>query len=222
MLFRFQDWNSDKGSEMNSPAIHVTRSGRIRTTLKSVSYKFQRGFEFSSERIKGFAKPFKSFSHNSSLAKCFSSRKKILDPQGPFLQKWNKIFVLSCLIAVSIDPLFFYIPVIDDEKKCLARDRKMETTATVLRSFSDIFYIIHIIFQFRTGFIAPSSRVFGRGVLVEDAWAIAKRYMSSYFLIDILAVLPLPQVRGTLLSLIYLVIALKSNIITCKQTQYVM
>ncbi|KHG25326.1 Cyclic nucleotide-gated ion channel 1 -like protein [Gossypium arboreum] len=69
----------------------------------------------------------------------------------------------------------------------------METTACVLRSFTDIFYIIHIIFQFRTGFIAPSSRVFGRGVLVEDSQAIAKRYLRSYFLIDVLAVLPLPQ-----------------------------
>ncbi|KAJ6760278.1 CYCLIC NUCLEOTIDE-GATED ION CHANNEL-LIKE PROTEIN [Salix purpurea] len=71
---------------------------------------------------------------------------------------------------------------------------KMEITASVLRSFTDIFYILHIIFEFRTGFIAPSSRVFGRGVLVEDTWAIAKRYLLSYFLIDILAVLPLPQV----------------------------
>ncbi|XP_057450796.1 cyclic nucleotide-gated ion channel 1-like [Lotus japonicus] len=191
---RFQDWNSDKGSEINSPAIHASGSRRIRTTLYSVSAKFQRGFESSSERIMRFAKSFKSFPQSSVPAKCFSSRKKILDPQGPFLQKWNKIFVLSCLIAVSLDPLFFYVPVIDDDKKCLSRDRKMETTATVLRSFSDIFYIIHIIFQFRTGFIAPSSRVFGRGVLVKDAWAIAKRYLASYFFIDILAVLPLPQV----------------------------
>ncbi|KAJ6387526.1 hypothetical protein OIU78_017279 [Salix suchowensis] len=70
----------------------------------------------------------------------------------------------------------------------------MEITASVMRSFTDIFYMLHIIFQFRTGFIAPSSRVIGRGVLVEDTWAIAKRYLSSYFLIDILSVLPLPQV----------------------------
>ncbi|KAJ6748824.1 CYCLIC NUCLEOTIDE-GATED ION CHANNEL-LIKE PROTEIN [Salix purpurea] len=121
-------------------------------------------------------------------------RKKILDPQGPFLQKWNKIFVLSCLIAVSLDPLFFYVPVIDDGKKCLSVDSKMEITASVLRSFTDIFYMLHIIFHFRTGFIAPSSLEFERGVLVEDTWAIAKRYLSSYFLIDILSVLPLPQV----------------------------
>ncbi|KAJ7959307.1 cyclic nucleotide-gated ion channel 1 [Quillaja saponaria] len=191
---RFQDWNSEKVSEGLYSANNVENSGKIRTRLNSVSERFQRGLESSSERIKSFSKSFKSFSFNSVVAKSFGSSKKILDPQGPFLQKWNKIFVLSCVIAVSLDPLFLYVPVIDDDKKCLGLDKRMETTATVLRSFSDIFYIIHIIFQFRTGFIAPSSRVFGRGVLVEDAWAIAKRYLSSYFLIDILAVLPLPQV----------------------------
>ncbi|KAJ6387528.1 hypothetical protein OIU78_017281 [Salix suchowensis] len=123
-----------------------------------------------------------------------ASRKKILHPKGPFLQKWNKIFVLSCLIAVSLDPLFFYVPVIEDGKKCLSLDSTMEITASVLRSVMDIFYMLRIIFQFRTGFIAPSSRVLGRGVLVEDTRAIIKRYLSSYFLIDILSVLPLPQV----------------------------
>ncbi|KAJ6748818.1 CYCLIC NUCLEOTIDE-GATED ION CHANNEL 15-RELATED-RELATED [Salix purpurea] len=97
-------------------------------------------------------------------------------------------------MAVSLDPLFFYVPVIDDRKKCLSLDSTMEITASVLRSFTDIFYMLHIIFQFRTGFIAPSSRESGRGVLVEDTRAIAKRYLSSYFLIDILSVLPLPQV----------------------------
>nr|KYP72139.1 Cyclic nucleotide-gated ion channel 1 [Cajanus cajan] len=162
--------------------------------MSSVSEKFQHGLESGSERIKRFRTSFKSFPYSGVLSRSFSSRKKILDPQGPFLQKWNKIFVLLCVIAVSLDPLFFYVPVIDDEKKCLSLDSNMEITATVLRSFSDAFYIIHMIFQFHTGFIAPSSRVFGRGVLVEDSWAIAQRYLSSYFLVDILAVLPLPQV----------------------------
>eukprot|EP00268_Persea_americana_P048077 TRINITY_DN504_c1_g2_i1.p1 TRINITY_DN504_c1_g2~~TRINITY_DN504_c1_g2_i1.p1 ORF type:complete len:611 (-),score=90.22 TRINITY_DN504_c1_g2_i1:217-2049(-) len=97
-------------------------------------------------------------------------------------------------MAVSVDPIFFYIPVVDIDKKCLDLDHRLEIAASVLRSFTDIFYILHIFFQFRTGFIAPSSRVFGRGVLVEDPSAIARRYLSSYFLIDILAVLPLPQV----------------------------
>lgn len=129
---------------------------------------------------------------NSSVEK--PSKTKILDPQGQFLQRWNKIFVITCVIAVSIDPFFFYIPVIKDGNNCLYLHKKIKITASILRSFIDSFYLLHILFQFRTGFIAPSSRIFGRGVLVGDLFAIAKRYLSSYFIIDILSVLPLPQV----------------------------
>jgi cyclic nucleotide gated channel len=93
-----------------------------------------------------------------------------------------------------VDPLFFYIPLIDGDKNCLYLDRKLARVASILRFFTDIFYLLHMIFQFKTGFVAPSSRVFGRGVLVEDTFAIAKRYLSTYFVIDFLAVLPLPQV----------------------------
>nr|KYP45196.1 putative cyclic nucleotide-gated ion channel 10 [Cajanus cajan] len=96
-------------------------------------------------------------------------------------------------MAISVDPLFLYIPVIDVQKKCLDLDGALKITASVLRTFFDLFYILHIIFQFRTGFIAPSSRVFGRGELVNDPWAIVMRYLSSYFIIDILSIIPLPQ-----------------------------
>jgi cyclic nucleotide gated channel, plant len=102
--------------------------------------------------------------------------------------------VISCLVAVFVDPLFLYIPIIDSDNNCLYLDQTLEKAASILRFFTDIFYLLHMIFQFRTGFIAPSSRVFGRGVLVEDTFAIAKRYLSTFFLVDFLAVLPLPQV----------------------------
>ncbi|XP_043813126.1 cyclic nucleotide-gated ion channel 1 isoform X2 [Manihot esculenta] len=193
---RFQDWKSEKSTEVQYSASNGIHSGKVRVTISSISEKFQRGLESGSENIKRIRKSLKSYSFGSTIAKGLNSRKNVLDPQGSFLQRWNKIFVLSCVIAVSLDPLFLYVPVIDDDKKCLDLDKKMEITASVLRWFTDIFYILHIIFQFRTGFIAPSSRVFGRGVLVEDSWEIAKRYLSSYFLVDILAVLPLPQVLG--------------------------
>ncbi|KAI3471207.1 hypothetical protein Pfo_027870 [Paulownia fortunei] len=193
-VVRFQDWRSEKRFNGQSPSKGGVQLGRLRSAVYSVSDKFQRGLESGSERIKRFKGSLRSFSLGKFLADDEGSRKKILDPQGSFLQKWNKIFVLSCVIAVSLDPLFFYIPIINGDKKCLDLDRKLELTACILRSFTDIFYLIHIIFQFRTGFIAPSSRVFGRGVLVEDSWEIAKRYLSSYFIIDILAVLPLPQI----------------------------
>ncbi|XP_058095966.1 cyclic nucleotide-gated ion channel 1-like isoform X1 [Magnolia sinica] len=189
---RFQDWRLEKS--VSSAEVRES-SGKVRRTISSASESIRRGFERGSERLKCIKKSFQFRSPRDSSTKDFSSR-KILDPQGAFLQRWNKIFLLSCVIAVSVDPLFFYIPVIrgTGQKQCLGLDHRLEIAASVLRSFTDAFYLLHIVFQFRTGFIAPSSRVFGRGVLVEDSLAIARRYLSSYFLIDVLAVLPLPQV----------------------------
>lgn len=130
----------------------------------------------------------------SDEQKKLAPRKDILDPQGPVLQKWNKIFVISCVLAVSVDPFFFYIPVINNDEKCLDMSGSLQITASVFRTFFDLFYILRIIFQFKTGFIPPSSRVFGRGDLNDDPVAITKRYLKSYFIIDVLSILPLPQV----------------------------
>ena len=46
-----------------------------------------------------------------------TARKKILDPRKAFLKRWNVGFVLSCVIAVLLDPLFFYLPVINEERR---------------------------------------------------------------------------------------------------------
>ena len=124
--------------------------------------------------------------------------KTILDPQGKLLQSWNVIFLLSCVISVLLDPLFFYLPVINEDKKCIGLDKKLWITAIVLRSVTDIIYLMHIIFQFRTGFINKEREKLGKG-LNTDAWEIAMRYLGRYFLIDILAILPIPQVRERLL-----------------------
>ncbi|XP_042003042.1 probable cyclic nucleotide-gated ion channel 5 [Salvia splendens] len=122
------------------------------------------------------------------------SEKRIFDPQDKLLTLWNKLFVMSCILAVSVDPLFFFLPVFNKSEKCLDIDRKLAITATTLRTVVDAFYLIHMVLQFRTAYIAPSSRVFGRGELVIDHGKIAKRYLKCYFIIDFLAVLPLPQI----------------------------
>ncbi|XP_062223608.1 cyclic nucleotide-gated ion channel 1-like [Phragmites australis] len=154
-------------------------------------------FGSPSDRIAGAFSFAGNSSHSETMNKSASdgmkSKARVLDPQGPFLQRWNKIFVISCFISVSVDSLFLYTPEVDGDNNCLYLDEKLEIIASILRSLTDIFYLLRIIFQFRTGFIAPSG-VFGRGVLVEDTFAIATRYLSTYFLIDFLAVLPLPQV----------------------------
>ncbi|GKV44392.1 hypothetical protein SLEP1_g51582 [Rubroshorea leprosula] len=155
----------------------------------------RRGVEMGSERIKSFRKPTNLQSPRNTAEKDSGSWKKILNPQGSFLENWNKIFLLACIIALALDPLFFYIPVVVNEEalKCLDLDVHLEKIACVLRTFMDAFYIIHMIFQFRTGFVAAPSRVFGRGDLIVDPWAIAKRYLFTYFIIDVLSTLPLPQ-----------------------------
>ncbi|KAG6729901.1 hypothetical protein I3843_01G053300 [Carya illinoinensis] len=121
---------------------------------------------------------------------------RVHDPQDQFLQRWNKLFVLSCAISLALDPLFFYIPVLklNDEETCLYTDRKLAIIICVLRSVTDAFYAIHIYLQFRTGIIIPSSRVFGKGQLISHPMTIAKRYLFTYFTVDVLAILPLPQV----------------------------
>ncbi|KAL6629581.1 hypothetical protein ACP70R_029346 [Stipagrostis hirtigluma subsp. patula] len=181
---RFQDWRSEQSVSVVSDRVVSERGHNVIGLLKD---RTAGAFSF-------LGNPSHSEALNKPASEARRSKARVLDPQGPFLQRWNKIFVISCLIAVSVDPLFLYIPVVDGDKKCMYLDKKLETTASILRFFTDMFYLVHIIFQFRTGFIAPSSRVFGRGVLVEDPFAIAKRYLSTYFAVDFLAVLPLPQV----------------------------
>jgi cyclic nucleotide gated channel len=50
-----------------------------------------------------------------------------------------------------------------------------------------------MILKFRTAFVAPNSRVFGRGELVRDPDQIAIRYLKNDFIIDLAAMLPIPQ-----------------------------
>ncbi|KAM1053337.1 hypothetical protein PS2_000836 [Malus domestica] len=192
---RFEDWQSESSlsSERDASADDGQNPRRAIPSVNAVLRSIRRGLDRGSDRFISSKKPLSSTSVGNRLANESGSRRKILDPQGSVLQNWNKIFVLSCVIAVSLDPLFLYTPVVDGKYKCVDLDRRLQIIACVLRSFTDIFHVLHIIFQFRTGFIAPSSRVFGRGELIDDPVAIAKRYLSSYFIIDILAILPLPQ-----------------------------
>ncbi|XP_024024506.1 probable cyclic nucleotide-gated ion channel 16 [Morus notabilis] len=92
-----------------------------------------------------------------------------------------------------LDPLYFYLPVIGGPA-CMEIDLGLGILVTFFRTVADSFYLLHIVIKFRTAFVAPSSRVFGRGELVADPWAIAARYLKSDFVVDLAAALPLPQI----------------------------
>ncbi|XP_024967206.1 probable cyclic nucleotide-gated ion channel 5 isoform X1 [Cynara cardunculus var. scolymus] len=193
---------NDLDSRSSSPASSVAMNkcgfdgiGRTRHVNASPSRSFKNGIRKGSEGLKSIGRSLGfGVSHAVFPEDLKVSENKILDPQAKFLLMWNKFFVLSCILAVSIDPLFFYLPVFDQKNSCLGIDKKLAITATTLRTVVDAFYLIHMALEFRTAYIAPSSRVFGRGELVIDPAQIAKRYLRWYFIIDFLAVLPIPQI----------------------------
>ncbi|XP_071724921.1 probable cyclic nucleotide-gated ion channel 5 [Rutidosis leptorrhynchoides] len=192
----------DLDSRVSSPGSSVAMNkcgfdglARSRHAHTTPTRSFKNGIKKGSEGLKsigrslGFGVSQAVFPEDLKV-----SEKKILDPQDKFLLMWNQFFVISCILAVSIDPLFFYLPVFDQTNSCLGIDRKLAIVATTLRTVVDSFYLFHMALQFRTAFIAPSSRVFGRGELVIDPAQIAKRYLKWYFIIDFLSILPLPQI----------------------------
>ncbi|XP_047324763.1 probable cyclic nucleotide-gated ion channel 5 [Impatiens glandulifera] len=169
-------------------------SQQTNNTIPS-SKSFRVGISRGSEGLKTIGRSLKSgvnrvvFQEDLNL-----TEKKIFDPQDKIILFCNRVLVISCIIAVSIDPLFLYVAVFDYEQSCLGIDSELAHTVTTSRTLIDSFYLIRIVLQFRTAYIAPSSRVFGRGELVIDPAKIAERYLNRYFIFDLLSVMPFPQI----------------------------
>ncbi|XP_031276396.1 probable cyclic nucleotide-gated ion channel 14 [Pistacia vera] len=123
-------------------------------------------------------------------------RKRILDPGSEVILQWNRVFLFWCLVALFVDPLFFYLPSVEKNGNgsCMTTDLNLGIIVTFFRTFADIFYMLHVVIKFRTAYVSPSSRIFGRGELVMDPKEISWRYLKSDFFIDLLAALPLPQI----------------------------
>ncbi|XP_075636131.1 protein CNGC15b-like [Castanea sativa] len=120
-------------------------------------------------------------------------KKRILDPSGKTISNWNKIFSIACLISLFVDPMFLLSPIMRDQV-CLTNATSLQVVLTIVRSVLDVFYVIQIFVRFHTAYVAPSSRIFGRGELVIDPSKIAMRYLRRGFWMDLLVSLPLPQV----------------------------
>lgn len=135
---------------------------------------------------KGWAKKISSF--------IFLYIPPVMNPHAKVVQHWNKFFAISCLFAIFLDPLFFFLLYVEKDNKCIVLNWPMTTTIVVFRSMTDLVYLIHMLLQFRLAYVAPESRVVGAGDLVDHPKKIAIHYLSGYFLIDFFVVLPLPQI----------------------------
>lgn len=141
---------------------------------------------YTSSRFRNFPKSF-------TLRREEAWWDRIYEPASPLVAKWNHIFLVTCLIALFLDPIYFFLPVIL-HPGCMSIDVGLGVLVTFFRTVADLFFFMHILIKFRTAFVAPSSRVFGKGELVMDPRAIAIRYLKSDFVVDLTAALPLPQV----------------------------
>ncbi|KAK1366888.1 Cyclic nucleotide-binding domain-containing protein [Heracleum sosnowskyi] len=186
--------NSDKGG-MKRHGFTSEGLGNTGFSKNSASKSIRLGMKKKSQGLMTFSKSLRSGVTRAVFPEELKvSREKIFDPQDRFLLFWNKLFVISSIVSVYLDPLFFYLPVFENAEMCLHLDRSLAHFIVTMRCIVDSFYIFRIVLQFRTAYIAPSSRVFGRGELVIDPGEIANRYLHRYFVIDVLSILPLPQI----------------------------
>ncbi|PQQ03809.1 cyclic nucleotide-gated ion channel 1-like [Prunus yedoensis var. nudiflora] len=97
-------------------------------------------------------------------------------------------FIISC-IAVSIDPLFFYIPVIDEKNKCLGIDKRLKTAALLLRALPDAAFAlptIYYVYRILKGALPDAD-------FDKIVFGILLSFIS--ILIGGFLILPIPQVR---------------------------
>lgn len=117
------------------------------------------------------------------------------DPRRPYHTIFA-IFLISRTIAVLTDPLLLYIPTLNKDKKCLKMDKNLKVVSLLLRSITDVFCILHIIFQLFIGFRDKANEDVNDKGFLKYALARMRAIRWSYIITDVLAVLPIPQVSN--------------------------
>ncbi|KAJ6421590.1 hypothetical protein OIU84_028877 [Salix udensis] len=122
----------------------------------------------------------------------------ILDPRSKWVQKWNRVSLLTRGIALAIDPLFFYALSLSIGKggaPCLYVNIGFAAIVTIARSCVDALHLWHLWLQFRLAYVSRESLVFGCGKLEWNARAIASHYVRSLkgFWFDVFVIMPIPQ-----------------------------
>ncbi|XP_078165444.1 putative cyclic nucleotide-gated ion channel 20, chloroplastic [Carex rostrata] len=118
----------------------------------------------------------------------------ILHPHSKFVQRWNQFFFISCLVAIFIDPFFFFLLSVEKTNKCMVLNRSVGIAIAVVRSITDFIYLLHMLVQIKLAYVAPDWTAGSGGHLVEEHEEIALHYLRGYFIFDLFLVLPLPQV----------------------------
>ncbi|XP_057446731.1 probable cyclic nucleotide-gated ion channel 20, chloroplastic [Lotus japonicus] len=136
---------------------------------------------------KGFGRKLFSF--------CSSCVPGVMNPHAKVVQQWNKFLAMFCLMAIFVDPLFFFLFYVRKDSNCIVIDLTMTKILLLLRSINDVVYLLNILLQFRLAYVSPESTVVGAGDLVDNPKKIALNYVKGYFFFDLFVVSPpLPQI----------------------------
>ncbi|KAJ0250119.1 Ion transport domain-containing protein [Hirschfeldia incana] len=100
-------------------------------------------------------------------------------------ENWRKIILFVCVVALGIDPLYLFVPVVDSPKFCFTFDKKLAIGVSVLRTFIDVIYVVHIIWNFMR-YANGENNLYSKPI-----WDICFIF---HTIVDILSVLPIPQV----------------------------
>ncbi|CAM6041502.1 unnamed protein product [Sphagnum compactum] len=141
----------------------------------------------------GSCNPFSPSKLKIVLGKCWRICKlftQVLKPNSntKVLRLWNKLFVISCFIGLFLDPLFFLTISISPDYKCVVFHNRWVIAFTVLRSVTDFIFLLHMLLQFRLAIVLNT------GEVVVNSKAIALNYLRGWFALDVITVLPLPQI----------------------------
>ncbi|KAL3680015.1 hypothetical protein R1sor_022971 [Riccia sorocarpa] len=117
----------------------------------------------------------------------------MLNPHTKVVQRWNKVFCISSVIAIFIDPMFFFLFSVREDYKCLVFNNTAAVTFTVVRTLTDAVQVCHILLQFRLAYVANSSTTRNAGQLEDNPRKIAKHYLRGWFALDLFTALPIPQ-----------------------------
>ncbi|GMJ02678.1 CYCLIC NUCLEOTIDE-GATED CHANNEL 20, cyclic nucleotide gated channel 20 [Hibiscus trionum] len=197
-----KDWSDNNYAGKNE---HLLRSGQLGMCNDPYCTTCPTYYNFRLEQQKKVSGIFDTKFHNAlygdakgwarKLVSCLRSYVPgIMNPHAKVVQHWNKFFVISCLMAVFIDPLFFILLSVQKENKCIVIDWPATKVFVAFRSVTDFIYLLNMLLQFRLAYIAPESRVVGAGELVDHPTKIAFNYLGGYFFLDFFVVLPLPQI----------------------------
>ncbi|KAG9139952.1 hypothetical protein Leryth_010480 [Lithospermum erythrorhizon] len=142
------------------------------------------------EKVKGTGGPkfgrFKIFPEDSEPEKY---EKWILDPGSEHVLQWNRIFLFFCLVALFVDPLFFYLPSVVNDALPLPQVVIWFLIPAIRSSHADhtnnalvLIVLLQYIPRFYLIFPLSSQIIKATGVVTKTAWAGAAYNLILYML----------------------------------------